>query len=90
MTTGLAAAAFAAGLVVGGGESTADAQAHSPFIPGDMVSLQYNGAPSRHCQVEAVAGQFIKCRHPEDQTWYNLNATLLVVRCSPIATVGCK
>jgi hypothetical protein len=74
----------------GDGGSAADAQTSSPFIPGDTISLQYNGAPPRRCEVEAVAGQFIKCRHPEDQTWYNLNATLLVLRCSPVATAGCK
>ena len=90
IAAGLASVAFVAGLALGASSASVAAQPSSAFITGDTISLQYNGVPSRQCQVEVIAGDFVKCRHPQDQTWYNLNATLLVVRCSPIATAGCK
>ncbi len=92
ISAALAAGTLAVGAALGAAlsSSTAGAQPTSPFVPGDTISLQYNGAPSRQCQVEAIAGDFVKCRHLEDQIWYNMNATLLIVRCSPLATPACK
>jgi hypothetical protein len=92
--TTLAGALVVAAVALGSfrsGVVRVDAQsAGLPFVIGDTISLQYDGAPSRQCRVEAIAGDFVKCQHPRDQAWYNIRATLLILRCSPLPTPGCQ